>query len=170
MGGFGFIVLRRNLKEWHKTALTRGHLQVLRKAAKVTSTATVSRTVYWSYPILPFGIVACTFFFDNLSRNSCILKCLTLYSVGRMKKPCDRGYILAVWTGVRKTRLAGWYRKKCNASGFWMLQRYHRSKETLVGILRLPFKCGRAGKTCLVLLNLQVFLRGFGTIKTLFKV
>ena len=24
-------------------------------------TATVSGTVYWSYPILPFGIVACTF-------------------------------------------------------------------------------------------------------------
>ena len=31
-----------------------------------------SGTVYWSYPILPFGIVACTFFSDNLSRNSCI--------------------------------------------------------------------------------------------------
>ena len=28
--------------------------------------------MYWSYPILPFGIVACTFFSDNLSRNSCI--------------------------------------------------------------------------------------------------
>ena len=26
------------------------------------STATVSGTVYWSYPTLPFGIVACTFF------------------------------------------------------------------------------------------------------------
>ena len=31
-----------------------------------------SETVYWWYPILPFGIVACTFFSDNLSRNSCI--------------------------------------------------------------------------------------------------
>ena len=31
------------------------------------------KVVYCSYPILPFGIVACTFFFsDNLSRNSCI--------------------------------------------------------------------------------------------------
>ena len=29
---------------------------------KVGSTATVSGTVYWSYPTLPFGIVACTFF------------------------------------------------------------------------------------------------------------
>ena len=39
---------------------------------KVGSTATVSGTVYCSYPILPFGIVACTFFSHNLSRNSCI--------------------------------------------------------------------------------------------------
>ena len=31
-------------------------------AAKVDSTATLSETVYWSYPILRFGIVACTFF------------------------------------------------------------------------------------------------------------
>ena len=30
------------------------------EARKVFSTATVSGTVYWSYPILPFGIVACT--------------------------------------------------------------------------------------------------------------
>ena len=29
---------------------------------KVGSTATVSGTVYCAYPILPFGIVACTFF------------------------------------------------------------------------------------------------------------
>ena len=32
------------------------------EARKVFSTATVSGTVYWSYLILPFGIVACTFF------------------------------------------------------------------------------------------------------------
>ena len=33
------------------------------KATKVIgSTATVSGTVYCSYPILPFGIVACSFF------------------------------------------------------------------------------------------------------------
>ena len=30
------------------------------------------RLVLIKYPILPFGIVACTFFSDNLSRNSCI--------------------------------------------------------------------------------------------------
>ena len=29
-------------------------------------------TVYSSYPILPFGIVGCTFFSDSLSRNSCM--------------------------------------------------------------------------------------------------
>ena len=28
--------------------------------------------MYWSYPILPFRIFACTFFSDNVSRNSCI--------------------------------------------------------------------------------------------------
>ena len=37
-------------------------LRVLKKATKVGSTTTVSVTVFWSYPILPFGIVACTFF------------------------------------------------------------------------------------------------------------
>ncbi|CAH3196326.1 unnamed protein product [Porites evermanni] len=34
----------------------------IRKATKVDSTATVSGTVYCSYPLLPFGIVTCTFF------------------------------------------------------------------------------------------------------------
>ena len=33
-----------------------------RKATKVGSTATVLVIVYWSYPILPFGIVTCTYF------------------------------------------------------------------------------------------------------------
>ena len=36
--------------------------ECLSEAAKVGSTASVSETVYWSYPILPFGIVVCTFF------------------------------------------------------------------------------------------------------------
>ena len=45
--------------------------RVLRNATKVGSTATVSGTVYRSYPILPFGSVACSFS-DNLSRNCCI--------------------------------------------------------------------------------------------------
>ena len=49
------------LLAWGTTDLC---LRVLdeRKATKVGSTATVSGTVYWTYPILPFGIVACTFF------------------------------------------------------------------------------------------------------------
>jgi len=33
-----------------------------RKATKVSSTAAVSWTVYWSHPIISFGIVACTSF------------------------------------------------------------------------------------------------------------
>ena len=37
-------------------------LWVLKESNKVGSTATKSGTVYWSYPILPFGIVACTLF------------------------------------------------------------------------------------------------------------
>ena len=36
-------------------------LRMLKEAWKEILTATVSGTVYWSYPILPFGIVACTF-------------------------------------------------------------------------------------------------------------
>ena len=32
------------------------------------STASVSGTVYWSYPILPFGTVACTFFRQPFSK------------------------------------------------------------------------------------------------------
>ena len=38
----------------------------------------MSGTVYCAYPILPFGIVACTFFCDNISRNSCIQDSLRL--------------------------------------------------------------------------------------------
>ena len=36
--------------------------RVLKESNKSRSKATVSGTVNWSYPILPFGIVACTFF------------------------------------------------------------------------------------------------------------
>ena len=61
VGGFEFTVLRRNLKEWHERPRTYVY-QCERKATKLDSTATVSGTVYWPYPILPFGIVACTFF------------------------------------------------------------------------------------------------------------
>ena len=48
------------------------------KVTKVGSTATVVRNsvLIINYPILPFGIVACTFFSDNPSQNSCILTLL----------------------------------------------------------------------------------------------
>ena len=61
VGGFEFTVLQRNLREWHE----RSWIYVCkcyRKVTKVGSKATVSGTGNCSYPILPFGIVACTFF------------------------------------------------------------------------------------------------------------
>ena len=61
VGGFEFTVLQRNLQEWHERPWTYV-CDCKKKASKVGSTATVSGTVHWSYPILPFGIVACTFF------------------------------------------------------------------------------------------------------------
>ena len=61
VGGFEFTVLHRTLKEWHERPWTYV-CECERKATKVGSTATVSGTAYCSYPILPFGIVASTFF------------------------------------------------------------------------------------------------------------
>ena len=57
-----------------------------RKATKLGSTATVSGTVYWSYPILPFGIVAYTFFSDHLSRNSRLKILFTLMQINPLFK------------------------------------------------------------------------------------
>ena len=56
---------------------TRGHGHMSVSATKVGSTAAVSATAYWSCTIwiLPFGIVARTYFpttFLNMSQNSCI--------------------------------------------------------------------------------------------------
>ena len=62
LGGFEFTVLQRNLIEWKERPWT--CLRVLKEATK--------SLVLIKYPILPFGIVAYTFFSDNLSRNSCI--------------------------------------------------------------------------------------------------
>ena len=62
VGGFESTVLQRKLIEWKERPWT--CLQVLKEATK--------SLVLIKYPILPFGIVACTFFSDNLSRNSCI--------------------------------------------------------------------------------------------------
>ena len=62
VGGFEFTVLQKKLIEWKERPWT--CLRVLKEATK--------SLVLIKYPILPFGIVACTFFSDNLSRNSCI--------------------------------------------------------------------------------------------------
>ena len=61
VGWFELTVLHRNLKEWHERPSTYV-CECLNKAANVGLTVTVSGTVYWSYPILPFGIVVCTLF------------------------------------------------------------------------------------------------------------
>ena len=47
-------------------------LRVLKESNKRRFDSTMSWTVYWSYPILPFGVVVANFFSDNLSQNSCI--------------------------------------------------------------------------------------------------
>ena len=65
VGGFEFTVLQRNLKEWYE----RPWMYVCeckRRTTKAGSTATVSGTVYWWYPMLPFGIEPCTFFTTTL--------------------------------------------------------------------------------------------------------
>jgi len=45
--------------------------------------------VYCSYPILPFGIVACTFFSDNLSRNSCVRSSVAQTGCPGRRQPDD---------------------------------------------------------------------------------
>ena len=59
VGDFEFTVFRKNFKEWLEKPWTYV-CECLRKAKKVDSTATVSGKVHWSYPILPFVIIACT--------------------------------------------------------------------------------------------------------------
>ena len=46
----------------------------------------MSGTVYWSYPVLPFRIVACTFFSHNLSRNSRLKILFTLMQINLLFK------------------------------------------------------------------------------------
>ena len=71
-GWFWVHCSSRNLKEWHERPWTYVRAAKGKQQLKVGSTATVSGTVYWLYPISPFGIVV-HIFSDNLSRNSCIL-------------------------------------------------------------------------------------------------
>ena len=63
------LVFRRKFKEnfWSNVYLFSSvtYIKLFRQSLS-------EKVVYCSYPILPFGIVACTFFSDNLSRNSCI--------------------------------------------------------------------------------------------------
>ena len=42
-------------------------------------------------PILPFGIVACTFFSDNLSQNSCMVRASWLWRISRGLEPIKTG-------------------------------------------------------------------------------
>ena len=61
----GWLWIHCSSKKFQRRAGKGMHerLRVLTESVKVGSTATVSGTVYWSYPILPFEIVTCTFFF-----------------------------------------------------------------------------------------------------------
>ena len=71
VGGFEFTVFQRNLNHARETMEV--CLRVLKKSNKRRSDSySVKKTVHWLYPILPFGIVACTFVSDDLSRNRCI--------------------------------------------------------------------------------------------------
>ena len=69
VGGFEFHVRQRNFKEWHERPWT-VCLRVLKESNKSGFDSYVLGTVYWSYPISPFGIHL-HLFSDNLSRNSC---------------------------------------------------------------------------------------------------
>ena len=61
VGGFECSVLQRNLKKWHEG---HGHMFASAKGEqqKYVRQLQSSGIMYWSYPILPFGIDACTFF------------------------------------------------------------------------------------------------------------
>ena len=50
---------------WKNGKMGHGYMSA---GAEVSSTAAVWGTVYWSYRILPFGIVACTFFRQPCSK------------------------------------------------------------------------------------------------------
>ena len=61
VGGFEFTVLSKKFERMAREAMDIC-LRLLKESNKVGSIATVSGTASCSYPILPFGIVACTFF------------------------------------------------------------------------------------------------------------
>ena len=68
VGSFELSLLQRNLKEWHEMPMD-VCLPMLKENNNIEgSTASVSGTVYWSYPIFSFGTVACTFFRQPFSK------------------------------------------------------------------------------------------------------
>ena len=67
-----WMVLSSLFKEiWKNGMRSHRRMFAIAKGKQQGSTATLSGTAYCSYPILPCGIVACTFF-PTTSRNSCI--------------------------------------------------------------------------------------------------
>ena len=82
----------------------------------------MSGTVYWSYPILHFGIVACTFFSHNLSRNSCIRKGsdFTIWSILKSRETCHLGLLkgpvglINEWYGFEKSRKRSVFEIACS--------------------------------------------------------
>ena len=56
-------------------------------------------------PILPFGIVACTFFSDNLSQNSCMVSASWLWRIRRGLEPIKTGEIF--WLNNKLFRSTG---------------------------------------------------------------
>ena len=89
---------------WKNSTRSHGHMfaSAKEKQQKKVRQLLSSGTVYWSYPILPFGIVACTFFFDNFSRNSCI-KGRYYQEIVRIKN--------GVWTCLCKAEHSVWILK-----------------------------------------------------------
>ena len=61
-----------------------------RKVTKVGSTATVSRTVNWSYPILPFGIALAHFFPTNF------LEIAVLVEISHLESPVSFYFVFMV--------------------------------------------------------------------------
>ena len=67
VGGFEFTVLSKKFERMAREVMDMC-LRLLKESNKVGSIATMSGTAYCSYPILPFGIVACTFFRQPFSK------------------------------------------------------------------------------------------------------
>ena len=69
VGSFEFIVPSKKFERMAREAM-----DVCLRVLKESSKRSFDSYFIVSDSILPFGIVACTLFFDNLSLNSCIQK------------------------------------------------------------------------------------------------